>query len=324
MEFKNLICANCGGTDFQKLSDLEYRCNHCHGLLVSTTKPMPVAPVVYQPPPVTEFKMPEIPGFAKVIAITLGVILVVVCIALFARNRQARPVTVARTPTPVPASPTPTPTPPNIKVEVAGKASDRFGDSFIRYNVTNLSDVVIVDPYVRITIYKNDVKMDTTSGNAKLKYLKPGVTVPVLVSVGNFEGYTRAEVLPYEVIQSIPNADGFFPQFKYIDVAMKVETGISTFNDQPYKEKFYEVSGTIENDRYDKAKPTLFVIFYNAKNEIVGAETANPAEMKRGEKSSFEASAGDTQLMGTPVRYEIMAVDTSMKSSGPCAVNKIC
>lgn len=325
MEFKNLVCANCGGTNFEKLSDLEYKCNHCHGLLVSTTKAVPIPPAAPQAPPIPDFKMPEIPGFAKVVAITSGVILVVVCVAVFTKSGPTKPryepVSVPRT---SPPPPTPKPAPPNLKVEMVGKASDRFGDNFIKCTVTNLSDVVIVDPYVRLNLYKNDVKLNTISGDAKLKYLKPGVTVPIWASVGKHTDYTRVEVLDYEVIRSVPNTEALFPQFKYLDAAMKVETGISTFNDQPYKERFYEVSGTVENDRYEKARPTLFVIFYNAKGEIVGAETANPPEMKRGEKVSFDASAGETQLYGTPVRYEILAVDTSQKGTGSCLANQTC
>lgn len=324
MEFVNLVCANCGGTNFQKLSDLEYKCNHCHGLLVSTTKAVPVPPA---PPviPVTEFKMPEFPGFAKVLAITMGVLFVVVCIAVLIKSGPTKPryepVAIPRS---SPLPPTPTPAPPKLKVEMVGKASDRFGDNFIKCTVTNLSDVVILDPYVRLTLYRNDIKLDTISGNAPLKYLKPGVTVPVWASVGKHTDYTRAEVVDYEVIQSMPNSDGFFPEFKYVDAVMKVETGVSTFNGRPYREKFYEVAGTIENDRYEKAKPSLIVIFYNAKDEIIGAETASPPEIKKGEKVSFDVSASETQLYGTPVRYEIMAVDLSQKGAGACLANKTC
>jgi len=326
MEFKNLICANCGGTDFEKLSDLEYRCNHCHGLLVSNTKAVPVPPAA-QPLPIIEFKMPEFPGFAKVLAITFGVIFVCICVvALLKSGRKERPVSFASTPPTFTRTPTPSPTPkPELKVEMTGKASDRFGDNFIKCTETNLSDVVIIDPYVRLTLYKADVKLDIISGNASLKYLKPGVTVPVWASVGKHTNYTRAEVLDYEVIQSFPNVEGLFPEFKYHDAAMKVETGISTFNGQPYKEKFYEVSGVIENEKYEKSRPTLFVIYYNAKDEIVGAVTASPAEMKIGEKVSFDASASETGLYGAPVRYEIMAVDTDLKRGGvPCLANKTC
>jgi hypothetical protein len=326
MEFKNLTCANCGGTDFKKLSDLEYRCNHCNGLLISTTKAEPVSPVIFESPPVTEFKMPEFPGFAKVIAITFGIVVIGVIVAVLIKSGPTRrptyePVSIPR---PSAAPPTPTPAPPKLKVEMVGKASDRFGDNFIKCTVTNLSDVVIIDPYVRLALYKGDVKLDTISGDASLKYLKPGVTVPIWASVGRHTDYTRAEVLNYEVTRSISNTEKLFPEFNYLDASMKVETGISTFNGQPYKEKFYEVSGTVENDRYEKSAPVLFVIFYNAKNEIVGAETANPPEMKRGEKGSFDVSAGETQLYGTPVRYEIMAVDPNLRNSWPCLVNKAC
>lgn len=327
MEFVNLVCANCGGTNFQKLSDLEYRCNHCHGLLVSTTKAVPLSSVVPTRPPLEEFKMPEFPGFAKVLAILFGVIFVAVCLVVIIRSgSRTRPVSVAPVPTLSPKSPTPTPTPapPKLKVEMVGKATDRFGDNFIKCTVANMSDVVILDPYVRLTLYRNDVKLDTISGNASLKYLKPGATVPVLVSVGKHTDYTRAEIMEYEVIQSVKNTVDLFPEFNYLDAGMKIEIGESSFNGRRFKEKFYEVSGTIENDRYEKANPILFVIYYNAKDEIVGVEKASPPEIKKGEKVSFDVSAGETQLQGTPVRYEIVAVDPNIKGSGPCLANKTC
>jgi hypothetical protein len=322
MEFKNLICANCGGADFEELSDLEYRCHHCHGLLVRTTKPVPVPPAP-TPIPVTEFKMPEIPGLAMAAAIIFGVIFIgVVVLILVKSGPRARTVSIPDTPA-ASRTPLPSPTPkPELKVEVTGKTNDRFGETFIKCAVTNLSEVVIIDPYVRLTLYKGDVKLDTVSGDSKLKYLRPGVTVPVLVPVGKHTGYTRAEITDYEVIRSMPNNESFFPEFNYIGTAMKVETGISSFNGQPYKEKFYEVTGVIQNDRYTRAKPVLFVIFYNAKGEIVGAETASPAEMNKGDKVSFDASAGETQLSGTPVRFEVLAVDTSGK--GNCLANQTC
>lgn len=326
MEFVNLVCANCGGTNFQKLSDLEYRCNHCHGLLVSTTKAVPVSPVVPPSPPVTEFKMPQLPGLAKVLAIAFGLIFVAVCLVVMVRSgRTTRPVSVATAPTATPKIPTPTPTPlPKLNVEMIGKATDRFGDNYIKCTVTNMSDMVILDPYVRLTFYKNDVKLDTRSGNADLKYLKPGATVPVLVSVGIHTDYTRAEIMEYEVIQSVKNTEELFPEFNYLDAGMKVEIGDSSFNGRRFKEKFYEVSGTIENDRYEKSQPVLFVIYYGAKDEIVGVETANPPEIKKGEKAGFDVSAGATELHGVPVRYEIMAVDPNIKGGGPCLANKTC
>ena len=326
MEFVNLDCANCGGTNFQKLSDLEYRCNHCHSLLVSTTKAVPASPAAPPPPPVIEFKMPEFPGFAKFLAILFGAIFVVVCVALViqsSRKTKSVPVvSVPRTPTP---SPTPTPAPPKLKVEMVGRATDRFGDNFIKCTVTNMSDVVIIDPYVKLTLYKNDVKLDTRSGDSDVKYLKPGATVPVRVSIGEHTGYTRAEIMDYEVIRSAKNTEGLFPEFNYLDARMKIVMGDTSINGRRFKEKYYEVSGVIENDKYEKVTPVLYVIYYDAKDEIVGVKTANPPEIKKGEKAGFDASAGTTELHGTPLRYEIMAVDSNVKgSSGPCLANKTC
>ena len=34
MKFENLTCENCGGKEFQKISDDEYFCHHCRGLVV--------------------------------------------------------------------------------------------------------------------------------------------------------------------------------------------------------------------------------------------------------------------------------------------------
>jgi hypothetical protein len=187
--------------------------------------------------------------------------------------------------------------------------------------LTNTGDTVIADPSVVLMLYKGDTKLDSVFEDAPLKYLKPGATTPVWVKLLKYEDYTSAVVLEKNP-RGLENSERLFPNLKFA-AAMKISTGISSFNDQPYKEKFFDVVGTVENEQYEKVTPELYVIYYDAKSQIIGVRSGNPPDLKRGEKAQFDISAGETQLFGVPVRYEIVAVDPNYKRN-TCLANKIC
>lgn len=256
----------------------------------------------------------------------MGIIFVIVAIVAVVQKKPSTP------PFPPPGKTGPFPynvaTPPpaspaKVKGEIVGKASDRFGTSYIKCMITNTGESVVFEPHVTLNLYKGDVKLDTVYGDGVVKYLKPGAATPAWVPIYKNEDYTRAEVQENGVVRGLGKPDGLFLELKYIDAAMTVETGISSFNGQEYKEKFFDVSGTIENERYDKIKPVIYVIYYDSKSQIVGVESANPPEVKKGEKAKFDVSAGETQLFGVPVKYEIVAINPD-RSTGACMANMIC
>lgn len=321
MEFENLVCGNCGGTDFHKLSDLEYRCHHCRGLLVRTSRSEPARPVYVEPEPI-----PVIDGTPTFVKLLVGLVIVFFLLALIGVLIQPK-----RSNSPAASKPS-GPLPYNVaapppggdakqKIEVVGKVKGSFGRTYIKVMLTNTGNTVITDPSVVLMLYKGDTKLDSVFGDASLKYLKPGASIPVWIHLFKYEDYTSAVVMEKNP-RGMENSERLFPTLKFT-AAMKTETGISSFNDQPYKEKFYGIGGTVENEQYDKVTPELYVIYYDAKSQIVGVDSGRPPDLKRGEKAQFDISAGETQLFGVPVRYEILAVDPNYKRN-TCAANKVC
>ena len=322
MEFENLVCGNCGGTDFHKLSDLEYRCHHCRGLLVRTSKSEQPRPVYVEPEPIPVIETSPI--FVKFLVGMVVALFFLVLIGVLV-NPKGRGISGvnSRPSGPLPynvAQPPPGPA-AKIKAEVIGKVKGSFGRTYIKVMLTNTGDTVITDPSVVLMLYKDNTKLDSVFGDAALKYLKPGATVPVWIHLFKYEDYTSAVVTERNP-RGMENSERLFPTLKFT-AAMKTDTGISSFNGEPYKEKFFDVTGTVENDRYDKVTPELFVIYYDAKSQIVGVRSGRPPDLARGEKAQFDIGAGETQLFGVPVRYEILAVDPNYKRN-TCLANKVC
>jgi hypothetical protein len=321
MEFENLVCGSCGGTDFHKLSDLEYQCNHCRGLLVRTPKSATPRPVYVEPEP-----MPVVepsPIFVKflvglVVALFFMILIGVLIkpkgggVSLISSPTGPRPYNVALPPPGGAAK---------QKIEVVGKVKGSFGRTYIKVILTNIGDTVITDPSVVLMLYKDTTKLDSVFGDALLKYLKPGAAVPIWIYLFKYENYTSAVVMEKNP-RGMENSERLFPTLKFT-AAMKTETGISSYNDQPYKEKFFDVAGTVENEQYDTVTPELYVIYYDSKSQIVGIDSGRPPDLKRGEKAQFDISAGETQLFGVPVRYELLAVDPNYKRN-TCPANKVC
>lgn len=326
MEFENLVCGNCGGTDFNKLSDLEYRCNHCRGLLVRSAKEgAPPKPVFYHDPePIPVIEAEESPVFVKaLVGLVLAVFVIILVSVLI--TRKDRPVSTVSSRGNTVAGPgnSPPAKKSTMKTEVVGKVKGSFGVTYIKCLLTNTGETVLTDPSVTLELYKNDIKLDPVYGTAGLKYLKPGETTPVWVELLKNEDYTKAEVQEKKSLQNIENYPRIFLELKFTDVAMKTEIGNSSFNDRIYKEKFFTVSGTVQNEAYNKVAPQLFAVYYDSKSQVVGVIAESPPELMRGEKTRFEISAAETQLFGVPVRFEIVAVDPYQKS-GPCPANKVC
>lgn len=324
MEFENLVCGNCGGTDFHKLSDLEYRCNHCHGLLVRSAKAgAPPKPVYYaEPEPIPVIEAEESPVFVKTLVGLVIAVFVIILVSVLITKKDSPGVSPRGNTVAAPGA-TPPPKRSTIKTEVVGKVKGSFGVTYIKCLLTNTGETVLTDPQVTLILYKNDIKLEPVYGTAGLKYLKPGETTPVWVELHGNEDYTSAVVEEKKHLQNIENYQKIFPELKFSDVAMKTEVGNSSFNDQIYREKFFTISGTLQNEQYNKVAPQLFAVYYNSKSEVVGVISESPPELMRGEKTRFEISAGETQLFGVPTRFEIIAVDPYQKS-GPCPANKTC
>jgi hypothetical protein len=322
MEFENLVCGNCGGTDFHKLSDLEYRCNHCRGLLVRTPKSAQPRPVYVEPEPLEVVEAS--PTFVKFLVGLVVALFFMILIGAFV-NPKGKGTSVINSspsgPRPYNVAQPPPGAEAKLKTEVIGKVKGSFGRIYIKVMLTNTGDTVITDPSVVLMLYKDNTKLDSVFGDAALKYLKPGATTPVWIHLFKYEDYTSAVVMEKNP-RGMENSERMFPTLKFT-AAMKITTGISSFNDQPYKEKFFDISGTVENEQYDKVTPELYVIYYDSKSQIVGVDSGRPPDLTRGEKAQFDISAGETQLFGVPVRYEILTVDPNYKRN-TCLANKVC
>lgn len=203
-----------------------------------------------------------------------------------------------------------------VKVELLGKVKSGFDRTYLKCRLTNNSDSIIEQPQIELTLYKNDVKIGTTGERSQLKYLKPGQSVPVWISLSEKEeAYTAARFeddADYTVFGG--DAERLFPNLIYSDAKLTSEEGSILINFRSFKETYYEVKGTIENRDYDLVNADLFVLFYDANSEIVGITSTSPPELKRGEKAAFEASMSRRSLFGVPVRFELIAVDDSRKN----------
>lgn len=197
-----------------------------------------------------------------------------------------------------------------LKVEVLDKVKDNFGDSYLKCLITNVGETVIVNPSISLDLYNNDVKTGTLSEKAKLEYLKPQQTVPVWISLSGEKKFTTAR---YDNDDSIEVSDKefseLFPNLIYTNAKLSVEFGTSSYNFRSYQDKIFSVSGVVENQIYDTISPELFILYYDNQDEIVGISSTYPSTMKKGEKSSFEASISKTNSFGTPVRFEVIAVN---------------
>lgn len=207
---------------------------------------------------------------------------------------------------------TPPPTTDKVKIEVAERVKGGFNQTFVKCLVTNNSESVIQLSRISLTLYKNDLKIGNISGESGMKYLKPNQTAPIWINLYKDQDYTAARVdenAKYNV--AVKDNSLLYPNVIYTDTKMNSKALTSLYNFRPYKEIFYEVTGTVENRDYDLLKLQIYAVFYNDKSEIVGITKTNPPDLKRGEKAQFEASMGDRSLFGVPARFELIAIDDS-------------
>lgn len=198
-----------------------------------------------------------------------------------------------------------------MSVEVGERVKDNFGQKFIRCLATNTGENVIKNPSVKLTLYKNDLKIGDAYGKSELVYLKPAQTIPIWVGLSEDSNkYTSARV-DESVKQELAKYDAatLFPSLAYTDTKLTNELKTSLLNFRPYKEMYYIVAGTVENRQYDKLDVTIYVVFRNKDGEIVGVHSTHPPELKKNEKAEFTASMGGMGLFGTPTDYELIAVD---------------
>jgi hypothetical protein len=221
---------------------------------------------------------------------------------------------------PTPSYPTPMMTPyiktetekptAKLEVEVLEKVKDNFGLDYLKCMVTNVGDSVIVDPSITLDLYEDDVKVGNLYERSSIKFLKPQQKVPVWISLFAGKKFTSAK---YDKTKSQRVSDKtvekLFPSLVFTDAKMEIETGNSSFNNRIYKDKLYVVSGIVENPTYENISPELFIIYYDANEEIVGITSTHPSAMKRGEKSKFSASIGKINTFGNPTKFEIIAVN---------------
>ena len=261
MKFENLICENCGGKNFQKISDDEYLCHHCHGLIVRP-KDEKTIKVVYDNAP----KSDALPKILVSPLIVIGGIFILAFIFgllsfLTKNNSQKLPLitnlprqTTSVTPIAIPARPKGI-----LKTEIIGKVKGGFNYTYIKCLITNVGESVVERPSVSLTLYKDDIKLNTVYGKSDLDYLKPQQTVPVWINLYDKGNYTYAEVNESSMIQATDKPlDQLFPQLKYVDTEMTTEIGTSSYNGQLFKEKFYNVAGTVINDFYENSSPQLY------------------------------------------------------------------
>ncbi len=216
------------------------------------------------------------------------------------------------TPTPYqdfPPPRTPTPEPKNnIKVEILEKVNGSFGEKYLKCKITNIGETIVSSPSITLMFYQDDVKIKEGWGGSKLKYLKPGQSVPVWVNLYGVDKYTSVKVK--EPINSSPvskSAEQLFPSLIFTETEMKGETGYMSRNFQQYKVIFYKVRGIIENQNYEKMSASVFVIFFDEKSEIIGIEETR-VNLQKGEKVKFEVQEVETDLFGKPKSFEIITV----------------
>lgn len=327
MEYKNLTCSSCGGSDFQKLSELEYRCNHCHGLLVRTT-PLRDEPEGPEPTPIPVASWPNGDLIVKgVAALFAAIFIIVIVIALLPKKKSGIAPITAKKATPALQNYTP---PVNLrkgklKTEVVGRVKDRFDNIFIKCILTNVGDNVVPDPSTGLVLFKGDTKLDKVYGDGLKKYLKPGEKTPAYISLHKHGDYTDAVVEENTVLEGITDSPAIFPDLRYEGVSMKADKGTTIMNGAPLRENYYAINGTVVNNAYDKINLDLFVVLTDSKGEIVGMLRTGPPELARGEKGKFDVMVADSQLFGTPVKYDLVAVNRDHRSSSlsGSAANKV-
>lgn len=325
MEYKNLACSSCGGSDFQKLSELEYRCNHCHGLLVRSA-PLREEPVEPQPKeiPVSQWEMGDtvVKGVAALFA---AFFIIVIVIALIPKKKEGSSgYTVKATPAPYKVDTPAISNKGKLKTEVIGKVKGRFGDTFIKCILTNVGDTVVPDPSTGLVLYKGDTKLDKLYGDGLKKFLKPGEKTTAFVWLTKHEDYTKAVVEENPVQEGVTDGPNVFPDVLYIEDEMKIDKGTTVMNGRPMQENYYKIKGSVAYGALDPISLDIYVILLDAKGEVVGVLKASPPELSKGERGAFEVSAAQSQLFGTPVKYELRAVGRDFRTSRSSpAANKV-
>ncbi len=238
--------------------------------------------------------------------LSLLAIAAVVVAALYIKNSQ-NPPRIVSLPSP---SPTSTATPkaePELKIEVGEVSNGSFGEKFVKCLITNMNQSVITRPGVSLTFYENDVKVDYRSENSKIEYIRPNETFPIWIPITGVKKYNRilAEQAGFQQL-AIEGTDVLYPELKITDAKMKVENLSSMYNFQRYAEKFYKVTGVVENTTSAEVSSKIYIVYYDTESQIVGYASDNVGKLKPGDKAQFDASSGHTELHGTPEKFEII------------------
>lgn len=185
----------------------------------------------------------------------------------------------------------------NIKIEILDQVKSNFGWKYLKCKVTNAGESVVYPYSIALQFYENDVKIGDGSAFVKLKYLKPGQSVPAWVSTNSANSYTSVKVK--EPIGSFPIRGGgeLFPELTITETKM-----------QPVSTSF-KVEGIVENTKYENVSPELYVLFYNENSEIIGIEETKVRDLPRAGKAKFEVTISDHNLFGKPKSFEVIATN---------------
>jgi hypothetical protein len=215
--------------------------------------------------------------------------------------------TPRRTPVATPTTATASPEPKEkLRIETDTSTTDgKFGEKFLRCVVTNVTDKNLENAGVSLTFYKKDIKVNSRSERLPLKLLRPGETYPVWVDINDVKDYDRVVAEQGPFTRPVNWAFAAAPlDLPLTDTALKTEKNTTSYNDRLFQEPYYVVTGVIENTTSKSVHPTVDIVYYDDKSEVVGYASTSVGELKPGDKAKIEAEAAASQLHGKPTRFE--------------------
>jgi hypothetical protein len=250
-------------------------------------------------------------GIAALIGLTLAA---VVGVFLFNRNQQKKAVWYP-TPGPTPRvnfTPYSTPVPvkdAELKVEILEKVNADMGGKYLKAKITNTTEQIVATPFVKLSFYKNDVKIKDASGRSELPFLKPGQSVPVWISLYGTENYTSVKIdEPVAGRPATKTAAEIYPELNFSETKMKAEKQGLLYNFRQLTKLYYKVEGIVENTDREKISVKLYVLYLDGQGEIVGLAETRLGDLKRNEKTKFEVTECEIDLYGVPKTFEVIAV----------------
>lgn len=274
---------------------------------VSTQQQNVTAPTVFGTPPRKKNSLLPILLIVGLAVLFIGAAAIGGALYLYNRNTA---INWEPPPTPRPPLITPTPTPEEVKklnVEVIGTEDGSFGDKFVKVMVTNIANTVLEKPSVDITFYEKDVKVGSRFESLPIEFLRPGETYPAWVRIAGLKKYDRmvAEQGGFTRISKRPVTE-VFPDLAVTEKVLTTEKKNSSINFRTYTENYYMAAAIIENTTAKAIRPSIDVVYYDEKGEVVGYTSAHVGELKPGDKAKIDAQAAQSQIHGKPTRFEVV------------------